>query len=866
MDRLEIDERGDLVLRMAAGDLRQHRPLVYQTIGGRRSEIPASYVLRGRLAASIVLGTYDREREVVVDPILSYATYAGGTKTDSAFAIAVDGAANMYVVGRTSSQDFPATAQAFQKTNSAPWDLFVMKLDSKGAVVYATYLGGKSNDIPAGIGVDRLGNVWLAGYTDSIDFPMTAKSYQGTNRGGYYGFDGFIAKLDATGANLLYSSYLGGNNDELIMGLAVDAQGAVYVDGLSASSNFPVTLSAYQKTNRYANAFVAKFTAEGNLDYSTFVGGSKSDVPGSIAVDSSGNVYVVGDTASADFPTTANAVQPSNRGGISDVFVFKLNPQGSQLLYSTLLGSSDVETGYGVAADAAGNVYICGKTASTSFPVTANALKRDLSGPSDAFVAKIDTVAGKLMFSTLLGGSRDDTAFGIAADSAGNSYVAGMTTSTNFPTAAPFQSSAGGATDAFVVKLDPTGSKVLDGSLLGGSGEDSVIGMAFDGTATAYLAGDTDSADFPVSKANASQKTYGGGNADAYIAKVTFSNDLFNLAVGPEKLSAQCLSKGAVTRLALGITAAQGMATAWTAEAASMGGSWLSVTPKSGTGSATLDVVIDPAALAAGAYTGSVSVVNQVTSARIVVPVGLTVVVPAGQIGQNALVNAASTLGGAVAPGEVVVLSGGGIGPDAMVRTSANADEAMPTLAGETRVLFDGIAAPLMYVSAGKTGAIVPYDLAGKETTQVQVEYRGVKSNTLAVPVAACAPGMYTVDPSGKGPAAVTNEDGTPNSAENPALKGSVVTLFATGEGQTDPPGVNGKIARSVFPKPVLPVALRIGELDAELLYFGAVPNAPAGFLQINARIPVDVTAGEQSVVLAVGNCSSQPEVTVSVQ
>ncbi len=239
---------------------------------------------------------------------------------------------------------------------------------------------------------------------------------------------------------------------------------------------------------------------------------------------------------------------------------------------------------------------------------------------------------------------------------------------------------------------------------------------------------------------------------------------------------------------------------------------------------------------------------------------------PAPQATAAGVVNAASFLGGPVAPGEIVTIFGTGIGPPALAGLILTRAAVVSSLVAETQVLFDGVPAPLVYVSQGQTSAIVPYAVAGRSTTQMVVEYQGRRSSPVTLPVAATAPALFSLNASGKGGGAVLNEDASVNTEANPAAKGSIVVLFGTGEGQTDPPGSDGKLATGVFPKPRLPVSVRIGGESAEVLYAGAAPGLVAGVFQVNARISTQVASGELAVAVTVGSASSQPGLTVAVR
>ena len=239
---------------------------------------------------------------------------------------------------------------------------------------------------------------------------------------------------------------------------------------------------------------------------------------------------------------------------------------------------------------------------------------------------------------------------------------------------------------------------------------------------------------------------------------------------------------------------------------------------------------------------------------------------PAPAITAAGVVNAASFLGGPVTPGEIVTLFGTGVGPATLVGLSLTRAGFVDNFLADTSVLFDGVPAPLIYVSANQTSAIVPYAVAEKSSTQMQVEFQGRRSSAVTLPVAQSAPALFSLNATGKGGGAILNQDSSVNTPANPADKGSVVVLFGTGEGRTNPPGVDGKLAAGTFPKPVLPVRVRIGEIDAETLYAGAAPGLVAGVFQINVRVPADVASGDVPVVVTVGNASSQPELTVAVR
>ena len=389
---------------------------------------------------------------------LVYATFLGNVVYEDFVGIAVDSSGNAYITGMTNLSGFPVTPDALQPVHGGDFDAFVSKLDASGtSLLYSTFLGGSSRDHGYGIVVDGLGNICLTGETSSANFPVTAGALQ-TSHGG--GQDVFVAKLNPAGSSLVYSTYLGGRNHEYSGGIAADESGNVYVTG-GAREEFPVTPGGFQVTpGGNQDAFAAKLNPLGTkLLYSTFLGGSGLDDGNGIAVDGSGNAYVTGDTESLDFPTTSGALQTLLGNGLStflsDAFITKLNPSGTELVYSTYIGGQYHENSGGIALDSSGNAFVTGRTYSTDFPVTPGALQPIPSDPYDVFVAKLDGSGESLLYGTYLGGfGFSDYGRGIAVDSSGNAYVTGNTDSTNFPvTPGALQPFISVYTDAFVVKL-----------------------------------------------------------------------------------------------------------------------------------------------------------------------------------------------------------------------------------------------------------------------------------------------------------------------------------------------------------------------------------------------------------------------------
>jgi len=530
---LQIDADGNLIVLTDGGDVRFHKPVVYQPavapvsspaglslVTRHSSLVEGHYVLTASNQVRFALGPYDHTRPLVIDPVLAYSTYLGGSDSDYANGIAVDSAHNAYVTGATSSSKFP-TKNPLQTANAGGADAFVTKLNPTGsALVYSTYLGGSGDDFGSSIALDSAGDAYVAGLTSSANFP-TVTPFQAANAGGQ---DVFVTKLSPTGGALLYSTYLGGGGDDVARSIALDSALNAYVTGRTHSTNFP-TKNPFQAANAGGtfDAFVTKLSPTGSaLVYSTYLGGGGNDSGNGIAVDSAGDAYVTGYTDSTSFPTK-NPLQAANAGSI-DAFVTKLSSTGGALVYSTYLGGSGNDGGEGIALDSARNAYVTGDTSSTNFP-TVNPFQAANAGGADAFVTKLNATGSALVYSTYLGGGGDEIAYSIAVDSAHNAYVTGYTASTNFPTQNPFQAAnAGGFSDVFVSKLSPTGSALFYSSYLGGSDFDQANGIAVDSAHNAYVTGYTASTNFPTK--NPFQGANAGGTYDAFVTKIVLAADL----------------------------------------------------------------------------------------------------------------------------------------------------------------------------------------------------------------------------------------------------------------------------------------------------------------------------------------------------
>jgi hypothetical protein len=397
-----------------------------------------------------------------------YSTFLGGSSADLGEKIAVDPAGNAYVLGGTSSTDFPVTNNAYQKTYRGGGDCFVTKLSPDGSsLIYSTYLGGSDSDFGEGIALDAEGNACLTGATFSQDFPTinaVQPAFGNTACQGGQCRHGFVTKLDAAGAALIYSTYLGGSGIDTPIGIATDSGDHAYVTGSTTSPDFPVVAAfpaaPFQAGLRgLANAFVTKLSSTGRIIYSTYLGGSAGDEGDRIAVGPFGNAFVVGSTSSGDFPMV-NALRGKFAGGgtqtRTDAFVAEFNKSGSALVFSTYLGGSDDDLGTGLGLDLAGNIYVSGITRSTNFP-TANAFQRFFAGGvGDSFIAKLSPGGKALLYSSYLGGNLNDSGNDLAVDSAGRAYVVGSTNSTDFPLVNPLQPVPHDFFgNAFITRIDP---------------------------------------------------------------------------------------------------------------------------------------------------------------------------------------------------------------------------------------------------------------------------------------------------------------------------------------------------------------------------------------------------------------------------
>ena len=538
INNVEINGDGNLILKTSVGDIALMRPLAYQLSGSGRTIISSRYILYSGNRIGFEIGRYDTRKSLIIDPVLTYSTYLGGSHYDSGSAIAVDSLGSAYVTGTTNSNDFPSSVGSLDPScggagsicSDFDSDVFVTKLSPDGStLIYSTYIGGTSVDSGKGIAIDGSGNAYVTGLTSSRDFPATAGALQQTYGGAV---DAFVAKLSADGSSLIYSSFLGNSGFDGGFAIALDSSGNAYITGITYSTAFPTVnpIQAGLAGGLDGDAFVAEVNASGSaLVYSTYLGGSDLDRGNGIAVDATGNAYVTGFTRSSDFPIVG-ALQAACAScpTYADAFIAKVIAGGGSLVYSTFMGGSADDQGVAIAVDPAGSTYVTGFTYSNNFPATSGAWQTSLSGLADAFVTKLSPDGSAQLFSTYLGGGDVDFGKSIAV-LMGNTYVVGDSYSNNFPMLNAIQSSCPGGScgngTVFVTELNAAGSAPVFSSYLGGSGGstggDQGSGIAVDTLGNSYLTGETVSVDFHVS--NALQTKFGGEDGDAFIAKISLA-------------------------------------------------------------------------------------------------------------------------------------------------------------------------------------------------------------------------------------------------------------------------------------------------------------------------------------------------------
>ena len=568
-DSIHVDAQGDLVFMLGRDEIRQPKPLIYQTGSGGRKEISGGYRLTDGQTVAFQIGDYDPDLPLVIDPVLSYSTYFGATGSEIGWDIAVDPNGFVYLAGETMSPDLFVTDGAFRTNygggSARGGDAFVAKLDNQCTTLsYLTYLGGSGDDAALALAVDGSGNAFVTGFTSSADFPLASAlrtNLSGTKDPtvGVYPFDAFVAELNTNGSALVFSTYLGGSADDDGIGLALDLAGNTYVTGFTYSTNFPTTNALQQFVNNPApgatnpivgasDVFITKLKPGGSdFVYSTCLGGASDENGEGIVADAAGYAYVTGFTISTNFPNT-NAAQPflnnpsagatNHFAGASDAFITKINPDGSGLACSTFLGGGRDDVGFRLALDMEMNVFVTGSALSADFPSVpesnTNLLKSVTSASlvPDVFAAKLAATGTNWVYSVVFGGAARDEGWDVVVDSLGNAHLVGVTYSSDFPTtntSAFLSATNSGGADAFVAVLNRGGTALLRSAALGGSGNEFGYGIEVDGAGNDYLVGKTSSTNFPTVAPG--QSAFGGTN-DAFVAKIVIEPTLVATAAG----------------------------------------------------------------------------------------------------------------------------------------------------------------------------------------------------------------------------------------------------------------------------------------------------------------------------------------------
>jgi hypothetical protein len=469
-----------------------------------------TYIPQAQTIQNDVLNVEYSENKLLKFKDIEYSTFIGGFGFEWAMAIAKDSESSAYVNGITRSILFPRK-NPYDRSYNFFGDVFVTKLKPSGKKLdFSTFIGGSDQEHGIMITVDDEGYTYVCGCTSSKNFPLK-NSIQNGNNGES---DVFIVKLSPSGKDIIFSTLIGGNDVDLARDFDLDENGSIYVTGRTKSKDFPIK-NGFDKThNGTWDAFVIKISPNGDkINFSTFIGGEEDDWGYGIAVDKSENIYISGNTSSPDFPTK-NAFD--NTMAEEDTYITKINPSGNSLNYSTFLGGSNTEKGWGLTIDEEGCAYICGRTNSNDFPVE-NPIQKMKNIDFDMYVSKISKNGDALVYSTFLGGDgKLEEANRITLDSEGCAYITGFTTSSDFPVKNPFDGSYNGKWDSFVSKLSSDGGKLVYSSYLGGRKDDDGYQVAVDNKGAFYVTGWTESRNFPTK--NAYDKRYGGFR-DAFVTK-----------------------------------------------------------------------------------------------------------------------------------------------------------------------------------------------------------------------------------------------------------------------------------------------------------------------------------------------------------
>jgi len=513
---LRICKNGELLIKTIAGELKFSKPVAYQLIEGAKKNIDVDYYIRDRMYG-FKTGEYHRDYPLIIDPLIS-STFLGGAQTDMVVAIALDKSGNVFITGRTKSDDYPVCCEPFDPSyNEGNDDVFVSKLSSDlDSLLASTYIGGNSFDFPYSISIDNSGNIFVSGDTDSNNFPTTDFAFDKTDNNS----DAFISKFSNDLSVLLASTFLGGASSENWAHMTLDNEGNVFITGYTKSSDFPMTAAVFDSTkNDGEDIFISKMSSDlDSLLASTYLGGNGNDEPYSISISESGEIHIIGTTYSVDYPMTDFSYKDTLDGSV-DVVVSKLNNDLSLLLGSTYMGGNDEDYGYCIALDTSKNVIILGSTNSIDYPVYGNPIDDILDGSSDIFVTKLNDNLSEIVASTFLGGESTERPEFLVTDNSGNIYLTGSTYSSDFPiTSSAYDNSLNGGRDAILTVLDNDLENLLYSTFLGGSEHEAGNSIFIDPDGVVYLGGSTNSEDFPVT-GSPFVDTLNSGSFDCFVSK-----------------------------------------------------------------------------------------------------------------------------------------------------------------------------------------------------------------------------------------------------------------------------------------------------------------------------------------------------------
>ena len=513
VDDLDISSQGNLHISISSQVLIEEAPYCYQEENGEINKIDSSYQISGNKVI-FDIGKYDTSIPLIIDPLI-YSTFVGGNSTDWGADIVLDSENNAYITGSSNSLNFPTTSEAYDTDHNDDWDVIVFKLDSRGSsLLYSTFIGGSDADWGNAISIDNEGNAYVTGYTYSYDFPTTLEGYDPFHNGLE---DAFVFKLNHDGSDLLYSTYVGGVNTDYGNAISIDFEGNAYITGETWSEDFPTTVGAFDNSyNGWGDTYVVKLNEVGSsIIFSTLMGGYDVEEGWAIEVDDDLNIYVAGYSSSPDCPTTPGAYDNSHNGK-PDVLIFKLNSEGSSLIYSTFVGAPGQEVANDMKIDESGCAYVSGHTRSIIFPTTYGCYDNTYNGQTDSFALKLDSNGSALLFSTFIGGSDFDEANGLTINPNGVMIITGLTRSSDFPiTSNAYDTSQNGNQDVFLLQLNSDGSSLRYSTFIGGNGDEVGSCVVLSSESNMYVTGRVFSSDFPIAE-DAYDSSY-NGDGDIFV-------------------------------------------------------------------------------------------------------------------------------------------------------------------------------------------------------------------------------------------------------------------------------------------------------------------------------------------------------------